>query len=166
MPENVSKVILLLLPELNNAMASSAKSKNIFAYCHPDKLNLFNGLCGSCYYKQNYAKNRNNRIDSVKKYQKKMKREYSNKWKETQRRSNLKKFYGITLEDYTKMFNEQKGQCAICGKTSSRALCVDHNHKTGKIRQLLCHACNYLVGIVENMALLLKIQDYVIKHDE
>lgn len=53
--------------------------------------------------------------------------------------------YGLTVEDYNKMLKHQKGRCAICGKTEKehgRHLCVDHNHKTGMVRGLLCLYCN------------------------
>lgn len=48
------------------------------------------------------------------------------------------------------MWNNQMGRCAICGKHERRfkkRLAVDHNHKTGKVRSLLCFPCNrFLVG--------------------
>jgi transposase-like protein len=53
----------------------------------------------------------------------------------------LRKRYGITLTEYRKMLRKQKYKCAICGKhykEFKRALAVDHNHKTGRIRGLLC----------------------------
>ena len=55
---------------------------------------------------------------------------------------------GITLEEYEAMLKSQKGVCAICKRISSdgRNLCVDHNHKTGKIRGLLCSWCNKGLG--------------------
>ena len=56
----------------------------------------------------------------------------------------LRKTYGITLTQYNEMFKEQNGGCWICHRPpKKRALHVDHNHKTGKIRGLLCHNCNY-----------------------
>lgn len=51
--------------------------------------------------------------------------------------------YGLTSETYTKLFEEQKGVCAICKRLSKgRALAVDHDHTTGDVRGLLCTACN------------------------
>lgn len=50
------------------------------------------------------------------------------------RKSALKSRYNLTLEDYDKMFEEQKGFCAICGERElSRRLSIDHNHVTGKV---------------------------------
>lgn len=61
----------------------------------------------------------------------------------------LKKNYGLTVQQYDKMVEDQNGLCAICEKpetTSSKgtvlSLCVDHCHETGEIRGLLCLRCN------------------------
>lgn len=62
----------------------------------------------------------------------------------------IKTTYGITPEDYYKLFKSQNGRCAICGQIETirnrgnniSRLSIDHDHKTGKIRGLLCHACN------------------------
>lgn len=66
----------------------------------------------------------------------------------------LKYKYGITKEDYNKLFKEQNGKCAICGKHQidlNVRLCVDHNHLTGAIRGLLCMKCNYSLGHYESI---------------
>lgn len=67
-----------------------------------------------------------------------------------QRMKHLKK-YGLTLEQYEAMHNAQGGVCLICGKPNqnNRILCVDHDHKTGKVRGLLCTSCNSKLGIFE-----------------
>ena len=65
---------------------------------------------------------------------------------------NLKQ-YGIDLDKYNKMFQEQQGCCAICGKHQSelkKSFDVDHSHKNGKVRGLLCCSCNLQLGIFEN----------------
>lgn len=57
--------------------------------------------------------------------------------------------YGITLEEYNVLFLKQEGKCAICGvyqKDLSKRLYVDHDHKTGIIRGLLCYKCNTGLG--------------------
>jgi hypothetical protein len=61
----------------------------------------------------------------------------------------LKKRYGITLDQYCAIHEAQRGRCAICGTEScatGKRLAVDHCHKTGKIRGLLCQACNTAIG--------------------
>ena len=72
-------------------------------------------------------------------------REYARKYPERIRMVDLKAKYGITLEDYNAMYERQCGRCAICGAAEGK-LVVDHNHKTGKVRELLCHLCNAMIG--------------------
>ena len=68
------------------------------------------------------------------------------------RDSYYQKAYGISLDDFNQLFKEQKGGCAICSTTDyySRMqyakLIVDHCHKTGKVRGLLCKSCNIGLG--------------------
>jgi hypothetical protein len=80
----------------------------------------------------------------------------------------LKRLYGITPEDYTRMFTEQNGCCAICNKNQkklSKRLAVDHDHETNQIRELLCGACNAAIGIFEdNIELLQAAIQYLLKH--
>lgn len=58
--------------------------------------------------------------------------------------------YGITRKEYNRLLEEQNGRCALCTRPPSRTrLHVDHNHKTGRVRSLLCTRCNYLIGIIE-----------------
>lgn len=77
----------------------------------------------------------------------------------------LQKNYGISLEVYNKMFEDQKGCCAICGKHQSEfkhALHVDHNHETGEVRKLLCVNCNTIVGkCKENPEILRRAMNYL-----
>jgi len=58
--------------------------------------------------------------------------------------------YGLTIEDYDAMLLEQQGVCAICSKaeavSSKGVLSVDHDHKSGKVRGLLCDTCNRGLG--------------------
>ena len=66
------------------------------------------------------------------------------------RKNHLKKTYGITLEEYDDMFNEQEGRCKICGTTDSQSSSphfhVDHCHSSGIVRGLLCGPCNQGLG--------------------
>jgi recombination endonuclease VII len=79
----------------------------------------------------------------------------------TGRNGHLKRKYGITSEDYNRMFEQQDGKCAICGRVGEK-LHVDHNHKTGKVRKLLCFHCNAGLGhFIENPKLLLRAIKYL-----
>lgn len=61
------------------------------------------------------------------------------------RQHDLKKSFGIILEDYNLMYNNQQGNCLICRKHFDK-LFVDHCHETEKIRGLLCRHCNFGIG--------------------
>jgi hypothetical protein len=84
----------------------------------------------------------------------------------------LKKF-GITVERYDEMFSEQHGVCAICKQPETdvhpatgqvQRLAVDHDHKTGVVRGLLCAKCNKGIGsFLENESYLLAAVDYLRK---
>jgi len=67
-----------------------------------------------------------------------------------ERAETLKYLYGMTFDDYDRMYKEQLGGCAICGKeipsTWKMGVHIDHDHKTGKVRGLLCRACNHGLG--------------------
>lgn len=64
------------------------------------------------------------------------------------RRRNLRKMYGITVEQYDQMLAEQNGGCALCGKPpEKKRLSVDHDHSNGKVRGLLCRHCNFMIGL-------------------
>lgn len=80
-------------------------------------------------------------------------KQYRQKHPEKYRSSQMKSVYGITIEQYNKMFEEQKGLCAICGLPEShknmhglKGLSIDHNHNTDKVRGLLCNNCNLAIG--------------------
>lgn len=76
---------------------------------------------------------------------------------EYRRRLSLKKNFGITIEQYDAMLKEQNGVCAICGNKckSGRRLAVDHCHKTGLNRGLLCANCNRGLGLFSDSTKLL-----------
>lgn len=76
----------------------------------------------------------------------------------------LKRAYGITSEDWARMYNSQGGQCAGCKNRLGfdRNTHVDHCHKTGRIRGLLCHGCNVALGRVEDSPeTLRRLADYL-----
>ena len=95
--------------------------------------------------------------------------EYDNKrYKENPNRlreGNLKRKYGISLDDYHKMFESQNGLCAGCNKPQvdfQRRLAVDHRHSDGKVRGLLCDRCNPILGYAnENPYTLRKLAQYI-----
>lgn len=54
----------------------------------------------------------------------------------------LQEKYGISLEEYLRLWNKQNGRCAVCQRKSSITLAVEHSHITGTVRGLCCMMCN------------------------
>lgn len=80
----------------------------------------------------------------------------------------LKHYYGITIEQYKAMKANQGDVCKICKQVclSGRDLSVDHDHKTGQVRALLCHKCNYLLGSAnDNVHILQNAIEYLREHN-
>jgi hypothetical protein len=92
--------------------------------------------------------------------------------KDYYRNSDLKRSFGITLEQYNEILSEQNGVCSICSQPersmrrgSLKLLAVDHCHSTGKIRELLCSKCNPMLGYAgDSPELLEKAAAYLRKH--
>ena len=100
----------------------------------------------------------------------------TNYTRERGRMENLKYNYGITVQQYEEMFVAQGGVCLVCGQPETvlnghtkevQSLHVDHCHKTGRVRGLLCQACNTAFGAMkedpERIRLLLA---YALKQKE
>lgn len=94
----------------------------------------------------------------------------SRPWNDKQRHYKYVINYGITLDDYNKMFEEQEGRCKICKTHQSemkKALHVDHNHQTGKVRGLLCHNCNLALGrLKEDPEIIAAALEYVLSPEK
>lgn len=77
----------------------------------------------------------------------------------------LKRKYGITLDKYNELLEDQQGVCKICCSNTSRRLAVDHCHQTGVIRSLLCSKCNTALGLTnENKEILQSMINYLESH--
>jgi len=86
------------------------------------------------------------------------------KVKKYKRTSRFRQIYDLSYEDFLKMWENQNGRCAICGKFFNEPsdACVDHNHKTGKVRGLLCPNCNSALGFLnDDIDLMLKAAVYL-----
>lgn len=69
--------------------------------------------------------------------------------------------HGLTVLEYNKMYQGQGGTCAIFFESFDK-LCVDHCHETGRIRGLLCGACNKALGfMMDNIARLTNAITYL-----
>lgn len=77
--------------------------------------------------------------------------EWNSKNVERKKGTHLKRTYGIDLYEYHAMLKEQQGVCAICYKPEiDKDLAVDHCHRTGQVRGLLCYMCNTSLGKMED----------------
>lgn len=76
---------------------------------------------------------------------------------DTVRRSRLLSDYGMKQADYLRMLKAQGGKCKLCGVENHgrgkrfRYWNIDHDHKTGAVRGLLCHICNITIGKYERL---------------
>jgi len=91
---------------------------------------------------------------------------WKSKNKDKAKCADLTRKYNLSLEGYNYLYKSQGGKCLICGvselKSSRQTLFVDHCHKTGEIRGLLCHHCNSGLGYFrDNPNLLKKAQWYL-----
>ena len=78
-----------------------------------------------------------------------------------QHATDIKRLYGLKIEDYNVLLAAQSCQCKICGKQHDSSLkrgrlYVDHNHTTGAVRGLLCSECNRGIGAMRDSVELLE----------
>lgn len=103
------------------------------------------------YYESNrdkiLTKNKEYRVVNREKIRTREKKYQATSRAKTQR---LKRYYGITLEEFSKLRDSQNNRCAICLKPFLKTPSVDHCHRTKVIRGLLCNACNLGLGMFEN----------------
>jgi len=135
-------------------------NKDLKASCHPDRVVYSKGLCRNCHTKDWYSRNPGAKVRHHKDtYQR---RKANGKVDEY----NYQRNYGISAQKYVLMFAEQLGRCAICTDEpkSFKRLAVDHDHKTGKIRGLLCDPCNMGLGFIERKPGLVRLMgEYLAK---
>ena len=90
---------------------------------------------------------------------------------ERARDNHYRRTYGISLADFNRMVLEQGNKCACCDSDKPggkhNQWCVDHDHITGAVRQLLCKDCNIVLGLVEDSPEhLQRLIDYIIRHTD
>lgn len=135
-----------------------SKCKNMLSNTqfHKDSARLdgLRGVCKNCACASSRTY-KNNNLEKTRAYARDWHHNNPEKSKLSGRATKLKSKYGLTVSQYDSMLTRQKGVCAICTKPEItldprtgevRKLSVDHKHKTGKIRALLCANCNHLIG--------------------
>lgn len=134
------------------------------------KASGYDGMCKKCrkayyknkkYFQKNYEKNKDKKLAAAKK-------RYDEKGPII-RHERRRRLYGIDPQLYLDLLEKQNGLCAICDNPAGnflngkpRALSLDHDHTTGRVRGLLCSKCNFALGLMQdNPALLKKAADYL-----
>jgi len=153
--------------------------------CHSDKPHYAFGLCHNCYgaewrkkhpgYSQkSYGRTREKQLaqgraryqqnkSKVAQYWKDFRKRFPNKSKDWQ----LRRDYGITLEDYNKILTQQNNACKLCNSSPIKNPSVDHSHTTGKVRGIVCQGCNIVIGFFESRPqAVLKIGQYLVETNE
>jgi len=83
-------------------------------------------------------------------------------------KNNYKKRYGLSVEQKQELIDNQDGKCAICTNDlkDTHDVCVDHCHKTNKIRGILCRKCNLGIGhLNDSIEILKSAQKYLEKYN-
>ena len=119
--------------------------------CRFENLALFNGLAGEFDHKTR---------DGRQAYQ----NAYRAKTPNQQKARALRDSFGLSLDEYKKMLKAQNGKCGICNQSEThkrngklKALAVDHDHKSGAIRGLLCSDCNTGIGKLKDDPSILRL---------
>lgn len=161
------------------------KRRIICKDCLKPGLHNGRGLCSPCYKKEWRLRNKEKAAKHNKSWREKFpgrSRDYyskhkdelsrnSKKWREANKdkikNKYLKYQYGITKEDYDALLKHQNFSCKICGASPINFPVVEHNHKTGIVRGIVCQKCNITIASIENNKHLLKtILEYLEAHDQ
>lgn len=129
------------------------------------------------YFKEKKARWDKNNKEKVSEYNKqyaednteKLTQKEKDRWmndRENQTRRHRMWRYKLTQKEMIQLELNANGRCSIC-KRKSDNMHVDHNHLTGKVRELICKKCNIAIGYVEeDLGRLRAISDYLIQHNE
>lgn len=131
--------------------------------CHPQLAHYAKGLCKRCYDLRRVSDpeikaRRDKQLEAWIDKRPQYKYMSHRAWK-------LKNHYGLSVDDYERMQQNQKGVCKICQKPpGKRRLAVDHCHTNNKVRALLCASCNTLLGVIENAAWRKLAEAYLLEY--
>lgn len=107
-----------------------------------------------CFYDRKYKDSKKGQQYRIK-YQSRIRG--TEKAKTWARKTHLKRNYGMTLEEFDSMINDQKNNCKICNDSFENTQpYVDHCHTTGNIRGILCKSCNQMLGFSKDNIIILK----------
>jgi hypothetical protein len=88
----------------------------------------------------------------------------TNAWKkahpEIVKQQQITYYYGLTKAEYENLLALYDGKCGICGRC--KPLVIDHNHRTGAVRGLLCRSCNTAIGLFgDSLEILALAKEYL-----
>lgn len=109
---------------------------------------------------------RERNLDRLREYQRQYRQrpDVRERRKVSLRNGHLRRKFGITIEEFHSMLQDQGSRCKACGGNADMGygFHVDHCHSTGRIRGILCHGCNTALGLVrESPDRLRKLADYL-----
>lgn len=131
----------------------SKYSSGVCKHCHSEHMNVN-------YYKDPEKTRARQRASRLKNIEQIRAHDRSRSWKK-----HLSRRYLMTEQEYDLMVRKQQGLCGICGKPVKK-LRVDHNHKTGKVRGLLCDRCNVRLESIESHIWRQNAEDYLMRHPQ
>ena len=126
---------ILPIEQFSKSKAETKRGWAYRSYCKP----CSNEMCSI------YSKNNRERRNTYLRGWRKQNPELARK---NDKKGRLKSKYGMSIKDYDEMVIKQNKKCAICNNLKKR-LVIDHDHKTGKVRGLLCDSCNHLLGFID-----------------
>lgn len=117
--------------------------------------------CQRAAHRDWYSRNREYSIGRVKEWQhknperlrawrRKYREEHGEEKKRRDREGHLRRKYGVTQNMFEALVLAQLGKCAICGANEAMELHIDHDHRTKKVRGLVCGKCNKAIGLLND----------------
>jgi hypothetical protein len=133
-------------------------------YPQKDMRDGYRNNCNECHAKAHqdwYEKNRDREIERVRTWQQSNPEKVNashrrrraldpEQHKKRNREGHLRRKYGLTQNMFGALVLAQLGKCAVCGELTAPELHVDHDHRTNKVRGLLCGKCNKAIGLLND----------------
>ncbi len=90
-------------------------------------------------------------------------KKYPDRAKQYYKTANRRRNYNLEPEEYELLLSKSNNLCMICSSPpKTKSLHIDHDHKTGKVRGLLCHGCNTAIGLLkEDIEIMKKAIQYI-----
>lgn len=127
-----------------------------YYYRHHDKVRAKDNVRKEKYRLENKDKYNAEQRKYRKEHPEKFKKYYEERteWRKAYTKRKTIEKYGITQEQHKQMLLKQEGKCALCEKTFTGQINIDHDHVTGKVRGLLCSHCNTSLGYIEKCIIM------------